>query len=76
MQPCAYVCSGVFVLEQHMDNANPSVIQSVCCLGVSCFQCIVNRMDMKNIILSCIIFTLTLSSSIACLYKISLTIVY
>lgn len=27
MQACSYDCSGVFVLEQHIGNANPSVIQ-------------------------------------------------
>lgn len=78
MQPHASGSSGVFVLEQHIDYANPSVIQSVWCLWVSCFWYIVwNRKDMKNIILSSVIFTLTSSScSIPCLYKTSLPIVY
>lgn len=32
MQPHAYGCSAVFVLKQHIDDANPSVTQSVWCL--------------------------------------------
>lgn len=78
MQASAYDCSGVLVFEQHIDNANPSVTQSVWCLGAAASNILfANRMDMENIILNWVIFTLIFSScSMACLYKTSLTIVY